>query len=68
MLARLDKLGLTGPADLSTNHDDYCMEISSPLISADSSALISLAIRSDRNHSAATDIVKQVASDNPVVL
>jgi microcystin degradation protein MlrC len=23
MLARLDKLGLTGPTDLSVNHDDY---------------------------------------------
>src|SRR4051812_19765000 len=38
------------------------------LIVADSSALVSLAIESDRNHVAAVKLVRQIAADNRVVV
>jgi predicted nucleic acid-binding protein len=44
------------------------METSSPLIIADSSALISLAITSDQNHLAAAQITEQIASDGGTVV
>jgi predicted nucleic acid-binding protein len=38
------------------------------LIIADSSALVSLSIKSDRNHAAAVKLMQQIAADNRVVV